>query len=53
VFGKERMYIVSNSAGTLDDPQGKEASIIESNLGMYKLRTHVFCLTGKMNAITL
>ncbi|KAI8337176.1 mitochondrial PGP phosphatase-domain-containing protein [Chlamydoabsidia padenii] len=37
-FGKDNVVIVSNSAGTLDDKDGKEAQALEQSLGVHVLR---------------
>ncbi|KAI8089803.1 mitochondrial PGP phosphatase-domain-containing protein [Halteromyces radiatus] len=37
-FGKDNVTIVSNSAGTLDDENGKEAQALEVSLGVHVLR---------------
>eukprot|EP00049_Salpingoeca_infusionum_P021774 m.4481 g.4481 ORF g.4481 m.4481 type:complete len:170 (+) comp4501_c0_seq1:75-584(+) len=38
VFGPDHVSIVSNSSGSLDDPDGKEADAIEHALGVRVLR---------------
>ncbi|CAO3595075.1 unnamed protein product [Absidia cylindrospora] len=37
-FGQDKVVIVSNSAGTLDDKDGKEAQALEQSLGVHVLR---------------
>jgi len=41
IFGRENIVIVSNSAGTVDDSGGKEATMLEESLGVPVLRRKV------------